>query len=75
MQIVKFANGSYGIRRKTKIFFIHFTEFLDLHDAKTWRTKSDHLFPNCEWTLDKCQEAIIKHALEYVKKHDYGTPI
>ena len=56
IQIIKFRNGQYAIKKQGLIF----TRFLDLDDlpAKNWRTLKNKYFTSCLDTKEKCEEVM-----------------
>ena len=59
IQIVKFSNGKYGIRRKD--------EFLDLGCNKFWWEKNDSNFDSCLGSLKECKEIFKKYSIKVIE--------
>lgn len=57
MNIVKFMNGTYGIR-KFSIIYLQYI-YLDMSSyACFWWTRKSNYFRDCQTTLKQCQERI-----------------
>lgn len=69
MQIVKFKNGKYAVRKGFLLY-----QFRDLKDNMWWpnRFPYQHYF---QGTLEQCQEVLSKEQNRKDKELDNGTPI
>ena len=67
MQIVKFKNGKYAVRKRSFLLFGTYV-YLDLETKHHWWTKDRNCFPDCLGTREECESS-----LEHVA--DYGTPV
>lgn len=61
MKIVKWADGTYSVRR----WFLYY-EYKDLRSYSYWWGKSSWYLSSCKGTLDKCQDFIKSQTIEEV---------
>ncbi len=57
MKIVKFKDGTYGIRKLTIIGY----QFLDIEKADYWWFNKEYVNTKCKGTLEQTKEAMKKH--------------
>ncbi len=66
-QIVKFKDGTHGVRKDSSIGF----QYLDLETPKYWWPLGSEYQPHTKGTLEACHEALQEH----INIFDEGEPI